>query len=82
MDSALPHRLRARAARCRRKVIRKSARRSCALAAASSSASGDKPPQDHPHINLNMSDASEIVCSYCSMLFCFDPSLGALEADP
>jgi uncharacterized Zn-finger protein len=34
------------------------------------------------HIYLNMGDASEIVCPYCSTLFCFDPSLGALEADP
>jgi uncharacterized Zn-finger protein len=23
---------------------------------------GDKPPQDHPHIYLNMDDASEILC--------------------
>jgi uncharacterized Zn-finger protein len=23
---------------------------------------GAKPPQDHPHIYLNMGDASEIVC--------------------
>ena len=23
---------------------------------------GDKPPQDHPHIYLNIGDASEIVC--------------------
>ena len=43
---------------------------------------GDKPPQDHPHIYLNMGDASEILCPYCSTLFCFDPSLGAHEADP
>src|SRR5260370_25710151 len=43
---------------------------------------GDKPPQDHPHIYLNMSDASEIVCPYCSTLFRFDPTLGAREADP
>jgi len=43
---------------------------------------GDKPPQDHPHIYLNMGDASEIVCPYCSTLFRFDPSLGAHEADP
>src|ERR1700730_2559148 len=28
------------------------------------------------------SDASEILCPYCSTLFCFDPSLGAHEADP
>ena len=43
---------------------------------------GDKPPQDHPHIYLNMGDASEIVCPYCSTLFRFDPSLGAHEANP
>jgi uncharacterized Zn-finger protein len=43
---------------------------------------GDKPPQDHPHIYLNIGDASEIVCPYCSTLFRFDPSLGAREADP
>ena len=43
---------------------------------------GAKPPQDHPHIYLNMGDASEIVCPYCSTLFRFDPSLGIHEADP
>src|SRR5258705_4466818 len=43
---------------------------------------GDKPPQDHPHIYLNMGDASEILCPYYSTLFCFDPSLGVHEADP
>ena len=43
---------------------------------------GAKPPQDHPHIYLNMGDASEIVCPYCSTLFRFDPSLGAHSADP
>jgi uncharacterized Zn-finger protein len=43
---------------------------------------GAIPPQDHPHIYLNMGDASGIVCPYCSTLFHFDPSLGAHEADP
>jgi len=43
---------------------------------------GAKPPQDHPHIYLNMGDASDIVCPYCSTLFRFDASLGAHEADP
>ena len=43
---------------------------------------GDKPPQDHPHIYLNMGDAREIGCPYCSTLFRFDPSLSAHEADP
>jgi uncharacterized Zn-finger protein len=43
---------------------------------------GDKPPQDHPHVYLNMGDVSEIVCPYCSTLFRFDPSLGPHEAIP
>jgi uncharacterized Zn-finger protein len=43
---------------------------------------GDKPPQDHPHTYLNMGNASEIVCLYCSTLFRFDASLGAHEAGP
>ena len=43
---------------------------------------GVKPPQDHPHVYLNMGDASDIVCPYCSTLFRFDPTLGAREADP
>ena len=43
---------------------------------------GDKPPQDHPHIYLNIGDAGEIVCPYCSTRFRFDPSLGAHEVDP
>jgi uncharacterized Zn-finger protein len=43
---------------------------------------GAMPPQDHPHIYLNMGDVSGIVCPYCSTLFHFDPSLGAHEADP
>jgi uncharacterized Zn-finger protein len=43
---------------------------------------GEKPPQDHPHIYLNMDNANEIVCPYCSTLFRFDPRLGADQADP
>jgi uncharacterized Zn-finger protein len=43
---------------------------------------GDKPPQDHPHIYLNMGDTGEITCPYCSTLFRFDPSLAAHESDP
>ena len=41
---------------------------------------GDKPPQDHPHVYLNMGEASEIVCPYCSTLFRFDQRLAAHEA--
>jgi uncharacterized Zn-finger protein len=43
---------------------------------------GAKPPFDHPHIFLDMGDAAEIVCSYCSTLFVYDPSLPAGAADP
>jgi uncharacterized Zn-finger protein len=43
---------------------------------------GEKPPQDHPHIYLNMGDTGEVICPYCSTLFRFDPSLGAHDADP
>ena len=38
--------------------------------------------QCNPDIYLNMADASEIVCPYCSTLVRFDPSLSAHEADP
>jgi len=43
---------------------------------------GDKPPQDHPHIYVNMGDTGEIICPYCSTLFRFDASLRAHESDP
>ncbi len=43
---------------------------------------GAKPPFDHPHIFLDMGDAAEIVCSYCSTLFVYDPSLPPGAADP
>jgi uncharacterized Zn-finger protein len=43
---------------------------------------GDRPPQDHPHIYLNMGEATEIVCPYCSTLYRFNPSLAADETDP
>jgi uncharacterized Zn-finger protein len=43
---------------------------------------GAKPPLDHPHIFLDMGYDTEIVCSYCSTLFKYDPSLKADEASP
>lgn len=36
---------------------------------------GATPPFDHPHIFLDMGSDDEIVCSYCSTLFRYDPSL-------
>jgi uncharacterized Zn-finger protein len=43
---------------------------------------GATPPFDHPHIFLDMGDESEIVCSYCSTLYRFDPALDAHAARP
>ena len=43
---------------------------------------GDKPPQDHPHIYLNMGEASEILCPYCSTLFRFCLVLAQRASDP
>jgi uncharacterized Zn-finger protein len=43
---------------------------------------GALPPLDHPHVFLDMGDDTEIICSYCSTLFRFDPALPPGEADP
>ncbi len=33
---------------------------------------GEMPPFDHPHVFLDMGDATEIICPYCSTLFRYD----------
>lgn len=43
---------------------------------------GARAPHDHPHVYLDMGRDSEIICSYCSTVYRFDPALGALESDP
>ena len=43
---------------------------------------GAKPPFDHPHIFLEMGDDAEVVCSYCSTVYRYDPSLKATESEP
>src|ERR1700674_3608963 len=43
---------------------------------------GAKHPFDHPHVFLDMGDANEIVCPYCSTLFRFDASLNSHAARP
>src|SRR5437870_13644793 len=43
---------------------------------------GELPPFDHPHVFLDMGDASEIICPYCSTLFRYDPTLDAHTARP
>ena len=36
---------------------------------------GETPPQDHPHIYINMGAADAILCPYCGTRFVFDPRL-------
>jgi uncharacterized Zn-finger protein len=43
---------------------------------------GATPPFDHPHIFIDMGDENEIVCSYCSTLYRYNPSLAADETRP
>jgi len=43
---------------------------------------GATPPHDHPHVYLDMGDASEIICPYCSTLYRYDPTLDAHAARP
>ena len=43
---------------------------------------GEVDPFDHPHVYLDMGDATEIICPYCSTLFRLDPTLDPHEARP
>ena len=43
---------------------------------------GVSPPQDHPHIYIDMAEADMILCPYCGTRFRFDPRLTPLDADP
>ena len=43
---------------------------------------GVSPPQDHPHVYINMGEADTILCPYCTTRFRFDPRLTRLDADP
>lgn len=43
---------------------------------------GANPPFDHPHIYIDMGADDEKVCSYCSTLYRYDPSLKADETRP
>ncbi|MEQ9146414.1 MAG: zinc-finger domain-containing protein [Parvibaculaceae bacterium] len=43
---------------------------------------GASPPNDHPHVFLDMGDENEIVCPYCSTLYTYDESLGPSSAVP
>ena len=43
---------------------------------------GVSPPQDHPHIYIDMGAADTILCPYCGTRFRFDPRLTLFDADP
>jgi uncharacterized Zn-finger protein len=43
---------------------------------------GETPPFDHPHVFLDMGDANEIICPYCSTLYRLDPTLNSRAAKP
>jgi uncharacterized Zn-finger protein len=43
---------------------------------------GASPPNDHPHIYLEMGNSKTILCPYCSTLFRFDPGLSPGQASP
>jgi uncharacterized Zn-finger protein len=43
---------------------------------------GALPPFDHPHIYIDMGKDTEIVCSYCSTLYVYNPRLAPGTADP
>jgi len=43
---------------------------------------GVSPPLDHPHVYINMAEASTILCPYCATRFRFDPRLTPLDAEP
>ena len=43
---------------------------------------GATPPFDHPHVFCDMGDDNELICSYCSTLYRYDPKLHGYEARP
>ena len=43
---------------------------------------GESPPQDHPHVYVNMGEADAVLCPYCGTRFRFDPRLRPLDAEP
>jgi uncharacterized Zn-finger protein len=43
---------------------------------------GESPPQDHPHVYINMGEADTILCPYCGTRFSFDSRLTPLDAAP
>jgi uncharacterized Zn-finger protein len=42
----------------------------------------ESPPQDHPHVYINMGGADTILCPYCGTRFRFDSRLTPFNAEP
>jgi uncharacterized Zn-finger protein len=43
---------------------------------------GVSPPQDHPHVYINMGDQETILCPYCATRYRYDSRLAPFEAEP
>jgi len=43
---------------------------------------GAKPPFDHPHVFLDMGDASEMICPYCSTHYRYNADFDPTETAP
>jgi hypothetical protein len=43
---------------------------------------GALPPFDHPHIYIDMGKENDVVCSYCSTHYVFNPALPAGTSEP
>ncbi len=43
---------------------------------------GASPPQDHPHVYINMGDDDLILCPYCATKYIYRPHLGRYETEP
>jgi uncharacterized Zn-finger protein len=43
---------------------------------------GASPPNDHPHVYLDMGESDRIVCPYCSTVFLYTSALAPFAADP
>jgi len=43
---------------------------------------GAMPPQDHPHVYLDMGDKNEIVCPYCSTHYRYSSALDPADTRP
>jgi uncharacterized Zn-finger protein len=43
---------------------------------------GATPPNDHPHVFLDMGAADTVICPYCSTLYVYDEELATEQTDP